>query len=458
VNILSNSPSNGSTQGLKARVTGRRDLRFVQRALLVLGFVLSLADLSRGATTRPAADSWPQFRGPTGQGISHATDVPVEWNARKNVAWSVPIPGRGWSSPVVAGGRVYLTTSVARPRGPVSLFAVCIDARTGKPVWDTEVFEPSTMLASQMHGKNSLASPTPIVAGDRVYVHFGHMGTAALDLNGKIVWAQTGLKYEPVHGAGGSPALVGDVLVVDCDGAHDPFIAGLDVKTGRIKWRTPRNADARKTFSFCTPLPIEVDGQTQVISPASGMVGSYDPADGHELWRVRVQEGYSVVPRPVFADGLLFISSGFDTPTIYAIRPGGAKGDATQSHIAWSRNKGGPLTPSMLAAGDELYTISDAGIASCLDAKTGKPYWTHRLNGTFSASPVLAEGRIYFQTEGGVGIVIKAAKTFEPLAENDLGERSLASPAIVDGAIFIRTEHRLWRIAGQGTKEKSVRE
>ncbi|HEY2588684.1 MAG TPA: PQQ-binding-like beta-propeller repeat protein [Tepidisphaeraceae bacterium] len=412
-----------------------------------MGFVLTFATLSRGATTRPAADTWPQFRGPTGQGISEATNVPVEWNARKNVAWSAPIPGRGWSSPVVAGGKVYLTTSIARPRGPVSLFAVCIDARTGKPVWDTEVFEPGTSLASQMHGKNTLASPTPIVTEDRLYVHFGHMGTAALDLSGKIVWAQTGLKYEPVHGAGGSPALVGDLLVVDCDGASDPFIAALDTKTGQIKWKTPRNSDARKTFSFSTPLPIKVDGQTQIISPASGFVGSYDPADGHELWRVRYGDGYSVVPRPVFAYDLLFISSGFDTPTILAIRAGGASGDATRSHVAWARPKGGPNTPSMLAAGDELYVVSDAGIATCLDARTGKVYWTHRLDGTFSASPVLAEGRVYFQTEGGAAIVIKAAKTFQPLAENELGERSLASPAIVDGAIFIRTEHRLWKIA-----------
>lgn len=424
----------------------------------MLLIALMLPCWAQAATTRPAAEEWPQFRGPTGQGISEATNVPVEWNAKKNVAWSVQIPGRGWSSPVVAGGKVYLTTSLARARGPVSLFAVCLDAATGKPVWDTEVFEPGTTLASQMHGKNSLASPTPIVAGDRVYVHFGHMGTAALDLNGKIIWTQTGLKYEPVHGTGGSPALVGDLLVIDCDGAHDPFVAALDVKTGQVRWKTPRESNSHRTFSFCTPLAIDVDGRTQIISPASGLVGSYDPADGHELWRVRYGEGYSVVPRPVFGDGLLFISSGFDAPVIYAVRPGGAAGDATQSHVAWTRNKGAPNTPSMLVTGDELYAVSDAGIASCLDAKTGKPYWTHRLNGTFSASPVLAEGRIYFQSEAGVGIVIKAGKTFQQLAENDLGERSLASPAIVDGATFLRTEHRLWKIVSAGAKEKSVRE
>lgn len=397
-----------------------------------------------------AADDWPQFRGPTGQGISTATNVPVEWNSRKNVVWSSEIPGRGWSSPVISAGKIYLTTSVARPRGPVSLFAVCFDESTGKPLWDTEVFEPNTSLASQMHQKNSLASPTPIVTADRLYVHFGHMGTAALDLSGKVIWKQNGLKYEPVHGAGGSPALVGDLLVVDCDGAHDPFIAALDAKTGEIKWQTPRDSNAHKTFSFSTPLPIEVDGQTQIISPASGFVGSYDPADGHELWRVDYGEGYSVVPRPVFADGLIFVSSAFDVPVVYAIRPGGAQGNATRSHVAWTRTKGGPNTPSMLAVGDELYMVSDGGVASCLDARTGKVNWSHRLSGTFSASPVFADGKIYFQSEAGLGIVIKAGKTFQLLAENDLGEPSLASPAIVDGAIFIRTEHHLWKISSQG--------
>ena len=406
--------------------------------------LLSLPLIARAT----AADDWPQFRGPTGQGISTATGLPIEWNTKKNIAWSVEIPGKGWSSPVIAGGKVYLTTSVAKPRGPVSLFAVCLDSATGKPLWDTEVFEPNTSLASQMHGKNSLASPTPIVTSDRLYVHFGHMGTAALDLAGKIIWRQNGLKYEPVHGAGGSPALIGDLLVVDCDGAHDPFIAALDARTGDIKWKTPRDSTARKTFSFSTPLPVEVDGQTQIISPASGFVGSYDPADGHELWRVRYGEGYSVVPRPVFAHGMIFVSSAFDSPVVYAIRPGGARGDATNSHVIWSRAKGGPNTPSLLAVGDELYMVSDNGIATCLEARTGKVYWTHRLSGTFSASPVFADGNIYFQTEAGLGIVVKAEKTFEVLAENDLGERSLASPAVADGALFIRTERHLWKIAG----------
>jgi outer membrane protein assembly factor BamB len=309
-----------------------------------------------------------------------------------------------------------------------------------------ELFRPATAEAKKIHSKNSLASPTPIVRAGRVYVHFGHMGTAALDLSGKVLWKQTDIKYSPVHGNGGSPTLVGDLLIFGCDGVSNPFLAALDANTGAIRWKTPRNTPARSQFSFCTPLLIEVDAGRELISPASGFVGAYNPADGRELWRVRYGEGYSVVPRPVYAGGLLFLSSGFDRPVIYAINPKGAQGDATDTHVAWTATKGAPTTPSPLVIGDKLYLVSDGGIASCFDAGTGKMHWSERLGGGFSASPVAAEGRIYFQNESGVGYVMKAGTKYELLAKNDLGERSLASPAILDNCIFIRTESHLWRI------------
>jgi outer membrane protein assembly factor BamB len=395
-----------------------------------------------------ATQDWPQFRGPSGQGISTATDVPVEWNAQKNVAWSLDIPGRGWSSPVLAGGKVFLTTAVGGTgRLPLSLHVLCIDAQTGKGVWDTEVFQPNANAARQIHPKNSPASPTPLIVGDRMYVHFGHLGTAALDLSGKVLWKQTDLNYIPVHGNGGSPVLVNGLLIFNCDGARDPMVVALDAQTGQIKWHTLRNTTARKTFSFCTPLVIDVNGGTQVISPGSGFVGGYDPESGKELWRVRYGEGYSVVPRPVFADGLLFVSSGFDVPVLYAIKPDGASGDATASNVVWTARKGAPRTPSVVVSGDELYMIDDGGIASCTDARTGQVYWAHRLDGAYSASPVLAEGKVYFQTEDGVGTVVKAGKTYEQLSVNDLGERTLASYAVTDHALFIRTEKHLFKIA-----------
>ncbi len=414
---------------------------FPPRAFLhaSLGFVLIGSPLWAGET------EWPQFRGPTGQGISAASGVPVEWNATTNVAWKVEVPGRGWSSPVLAGGRIYLTSAVGD--GEKTLRALCLDAADGRVIWDTEVFRPDAASVAAMHQKNSPASGTPIVTADRLYVHFGHMGTAALDLAGKVIWRQTSLAYPPVHGTGGSPILTDGVLVFSADGGKDPFIAALDAATGAVRWKTPRNTPAKKTFAFSTPLAITLKGAAQIISPGAGFVGAYDVKDGRELWRVGYGEGYSVVPRPVFAHGLIFVSSSFDAAVLYALKPDGASGDATSTNVAWSARKGAPHSASMLVVGDELYFVSDAGIATCADARTGAVHWSERLGGGFSASPVAAEGRIYFQNEAGIGFVVKAGKTFELLAKNDLGERSLASVAVADGALFIRTEKHLWKIA-----------
>lgn len=408
----------------------------------------SLCVLLGSSVAYAAETEWPQFRGPTGQGHSAATNLPITWNATTNVAWKAALPGNGWSSPVLSKGKLYLTSAVTAPAGSeMTLRALCVDAADGRVLWDTEVFRPDPASTAVMHRKNSPASGTPVLSGDRLYVHFGHMGTAALDLAGQVIWRQTELKYPPVHGNGGSPALVGDVLIFSCDGKQDPFVVGLDAATGAVRWKTPRNSPAKRSFSFSTPLPIEVNGATQIIVPGSGLVGAYDPSTGAELWRARYGEGYSVVPRPVFAHGLLFVSSSFDKPVVYAVRPGeGAAGDVTETNIAWSNRKGGPCTPSLLVVGDEVYFVSDSGIATCADARTGQVHWTERLGGNFSASPIAAEGRVYFQNEEGIGYVLKAGKTYELLAKNELGERTLASPAVADGALFLRSEGHLWKI------------
>ncbi|MDQ3625022.1 MAG: PQQ-like beta-propeller repeat protein, partial [Verrucomicrobiota bacterium] len=365
----------------------------------------SIAWLALAVSAAAAGDAgWTQFRGPEGQGLSAARDVPVEWSGTKNVAWKVAIPGRGWSQPVLLNGRLYLTTGTAEGESSgLSLRALCVDAANGGVLWDTEVFRPDPSSAGPIHQKNSPASPTPVLSRERLYVHFGPMGTAALDLEGKVVWRQTELKYPPVHGAGGSPILTGETLIYNADGEKDPFVAALDAKTGAVRWKTPRDSPAQRQFSFSTPLAIEVAGATQVISPGSGLVAAYDPRNGDERWRVAYGQGYSVVPRPVFAHGLLFVSSGFNQPVLYAIEPSGAAGDAGGARVAWTHRKGVPHTSSMLALGDELYFISDAGIATCVDARTGNVHWTERLEGNFSASPIAAEGRIYFQSEAGVG-------------------------------------------------------
>jgi outer membrane protein assembly factor BamB len=376
-------------------------------------------------TSAVQAEDWPQFRGPTGQGIATGR-LPTEWGPAKNIAWKQPIPGRGWSSPIVYKGRIYLTTAVPEGKG-LSLRAMCLDAKDGKTLWNKEAFHPAGKTP-RIHNKNSQASPTPLIDGQRLYVHFGHLGTAALDFDGKVLWRNNDFKYRPVHGNGGTFALVDNALVFSCDGANNPFVAALDRTDGHQLWKTERKTDVPKKFAFCTPLLIEVKGQKQVISPGAGAVGAYDPKDGKELWRVRYGDGYSVVPRPVFGHGLVYVSGGFD------------------SHVSWKLRKGAPLTPSPLLAGSELYVVSDNGIASCLDAMTGKPHWQERIGGAFSASPILADGKVYFLSEDGTCTVVKASPKFEIVANNPMKERTLASFAAADGALYLRTEKNLYRI------------
>ena len=416
-----------------------RHFFFFGLPLLVGGMVFFLEGWSFGG-----AMDWREFRGPTGQGVSTAVNLPVVWSATTHLGWKVEIPGQGWSSPVLSGGRIYLTSAVGD--SDKTLHAICLDATDGRTIWDTEVFHPDPGSVAKMHAKNSAASGSPIVTDDRLYVHFGHMGTAALDLQGKVLWRQTELSYPPVHGTGSTPILFDGKLIFNCDGAKDPFVVALDAATGVIRWKTPRNTSAKKPFSFCTPLAISVDGVAQVISPGAGFVGGYDPQDGREIWRVGYGEGYSVVPRPVFAHGLLYISSSFDAAVLYAINPAGAKGDVTAKNVVWSTRKSAPHSASTLVVGDELYFVSDAGIATCADAKTGTVYWSERLGGGFSASPFSAEGRVYFQNEAGITLVVEAIKTYKLLSTNDIGERTLASSAVADGAIYLRSIKHLWKI------------
>jgi outer membrane protein assembly factor BamB len=392
-----------------------------------------------------SGQDWPQFRGPDGQGHAAVKSVPLRWSPEAaNVRWKVPIEGLGWSSPVVSGGRVWVTTAT---EGGKSFRAVALDAASGKTLRDVEVFRRDAPLG--IHKKNSHASPTPVVEDGRVYVHFGTYGTACLaEEDGKVLWTQQ-LRYEHVHGPGGSPVLVGDSLFVHCDGASEPFLAALDAATGRVRWKAvrPENAYPKK-FAFATPLPVEVGGATQLVSPAAGGVTAYEPKTGRAIWHVKYVGGYSVVPRPVAGHGLVFLSTGFDRPTLLAIRPDGT-GDVTATHVAWTLDRGAPLSPSPLLVGDELYVVSDSGIATCLDARTGKVHWQERLGGAFSASPIHAAGRIYFQDEQGATTVIQPGTAFAKLARNEVKGRTFASLAAVEGALFLRTETHLFRIDGE---------
>lgn len=414
--------------------------------------VMATLILFAALTQNLAAEDWPEFRGPDADGHSGATGLPATWSVDQNVVWKRPVSGLAWSSPIVLGDRVYLTTSVAdgEELGPgQSLRAICLNGESGTVEWDVEVFhqratDPKT---DKVHRKNSHASATPVTDGKHLYVHFGTHGTACLTLDGSIVWKNQELKYTPVHGNGGSPVLVDGLLVVSCDGGDVEFIVALDQNNGEIRWKTDRTAThLRKKFAFGTPLVITVDGMKQIVSQGAGAVYGYEPADGSVIWKVDYADGYSVVPRPVFAHGLLYVSSGFDKAKLLAIDPGG-RGDITETHVRWTLTKGAPHTPSPLVVGKELYVVSDGGVLTCADAASGEIHYQQRLGGKFSASPLFADGKIYVQAEEGEGIVFRPGREYEELSRNQLEARTFASYAVFDSSLLIRTEKHLYRIA-----------
>jgi outer membrane protein assembly factor BamB len=383
------------------------------------------------------AGDWPQFRGPTGQGYSDESGLPLTWSETKNVRWKVAIPGKGWSSPVIQGDRIWLTTATEEGK---SLRAISVDRNTGAIVLNVEVFHLKSL--GQISPKNSYASPTPVLEGERVYVHFGAHGTACLTQSGEIVW-KTRLEYDNgEHGAGGSPVLYENLLIVSCDGRDVQFVVALDKATGKVRWKKSREGYQ----AYTTPLVVPLAAGDQVVSPGAFRAIAYDPRTGKELWQVRYGEGFSNVPRPVYGDGLVFICTGFQQPSLLAVRLDG-RGDITKSHIVWTLKRGAPLTPSPLLVGTELYLISDNGIASCVDAKTGNQYWQVRLGGNHSASPIYADGRIYFLSEEGESVVIAPGKEFKVLAQNQLDGQTLASMAVSSGSIFVRSLTHLYRLS-----------
>jgi outer membrane protein assembly factor BamB len=409
--------------------------------------VLAMGVLGLVAASASAGD-WAEFRGPTGQGLSSDSRLPTEWSSTKNVAWKTPIDGLGWSSPIVVGNRVLLTTAVSKGDGDPqdqSLQVICLNLATGKPLWNTEVFLLPGPSISRIHSKNSHASPTPISDGKNVFVHFGSHGTACLTLDGKILWQNREFKYEMRHGNGGSPILVDDLLVFSCDGLDKMFVVALDKATGKTQWQVAREHKNGNKFSFGTPLLIEVNGEKQIVAPGTFHVAAYRPKDGSEIWRVDYGLGYSVIPRPIYGHGLIILSSGYDSPILLAIRPDG-KGNVTDTHVAWKLTKSAPHTPSPLLVGENVFIVSDGGVATLLNAKSGEQVWQKRVGGNYSASPLFADGKIYLQSEQGDGIVLQPGSEYVELAKNPLEPRTFASYAVADGALLIRTEKQLYRI------------
>lgn len=409
--------------------------------------VATLSCVFACVTSFVSADDWLEFRGPGGQGHAGNNGVPTKWSTEENVAWKSEIPGKGWSSPVLFRGKLYLTTAVPDGDGDIpgqSLRGVCVDATSGKIEWNVELFR--MVSGNRVHPKNSHASASPLCDGERIYMHFGTHGTACLEQDGSIVWTTKELKYAPVHGNGGSPVLFEDLIIVNCDGADRQSIVALDRKDGSIRWQRDRAATPVKGFAFCTPILIKVANETQLVSSGADVVMGLSPLTGEEIWRVQYKGGYSVVPRPVYANGMVFVCTGYDSPTLLAIRVDGAKGDVTESHVAWKVNKRVPLNPSPLVIDGLLYLISDDGVLSCLESDSGNSIWQQRVGGAYSASPTYVDGRIYLQSEQGETTVVAPGREYKELAKSELGERTFASYAIAKGAIFLRSENALWRL------------
>jgi outer membrane protein assembly factor BamB len=388
--------------------------------------------------TGEGAKYWARWRGPSGQGVVNGTGYPDSWSGTENVKWKVPVPGSGNSSPIVWGDRIFVTTAYDGGR---RVSVVAFRRTDGMKLWET--FAPDGRTAHG-HYKNGHASATPAADGQRVYVSFGTRGLMALDMNGKQVWYRDLGPMDAYHGTAGSPLLYKDRLILYQDQSRDSFIAAFDTRTGKTLWSTPREADV----GWGTPIAVHVVDHDEIIVNGQLKVQAYNPDTGAELWSCRGTT-YEVIPTPVVGYGMVFCSSGRAGPTL-AIRPGG-KGDVTRSHLAWTSPRGSPFVPSPILYGEHLYMVNDMqSVVTSFEATTGKVMWQNRLGASrregFSASPVAADGKVFFTNDEGETFVLKAGPTFELLRTNRIGEGTLATPALVDGKWYIRTERNLFAI------------
>lgn len=396
------------------------------------------------ATVRAEPPYWNQFRGPHGDGSTPQTGLPLRWSEQQNVTWKTPIPGRGWSSPVVWKDQIWLTT--ATPDGK-QLFAVCVDLKSGEVLHHILVFEVSR--PRYRHPTNSYASPTPFVEEGRVYVHFGAYGTACLDTEtGEKLWERRDFVCDDFRGPGSSPIISGDLLHVNFDGIDLQYVVALDKHTGRTAWKRDRNIDygtdnPDRMKAYGTPLVIEHGGRRQLISPSAAETIAYDPETGEELWRVR-HGGMNAAARPLYKHGLVYIAAGDGQRRLIAVRPEGT--GYLDDQIVWNCSRSVPLRPSQALQGKRLLMIDDNGVASCLDALSGEVQWRERVGGEHWASPLAAEGRLYCFSKEGPVTVLAAEGPFRVLAENQLDAGFVASPAVADGALLLRTKTHLYRI------------
>ena len=433
------------------------------RLLLPIAFLGAVCQL-----TLRAAPEWPEWRGPGGQGHASGSGLPARWSESRNVTWKAPITGRGWSSPVIDGDQIWMTTAIEMEANPedakrrlktntgdqpltlldkVEYRAVCVSRKSGQVLHDLPLF--TEREPQWVHKLNSYASPTGVIEPGRFYTHFGASGTVCVDTkSGKLLWRNSDLKIQHENGPGSSLILWRDFVIFHMDGSDLQYVVALDKRTGKVAWKTDRtgkmHSNPQLKKSYATPLVLDIDGKETLVSPGANWLYAYDPANGRELWKLEYGNlGFSLSARPVVGHGMIFLSTGFMRPELLATRYGGGK----EPSIVWRYAKGVPTMASPLLVGDELYFVSDSGgMLTCLDAKTGNEHYRERLGGEHNASLLHADGRIYISSRNGATAVIEPGKTFKLIAKNELPGQTMASIAIADRAMFLRTDAALYRI------------
>ena len=395
-----------------------------------------------------ANEQWSQFRGHYGNGIIKSTSAPINWSENTNIDWKTPIHDRGWSSPVIWNDQIWMTTAT---KDGNKMYAICVNKLSGKIEHDIHVFDVKSPQA--ITNENTYASPTPVVEEGRVYVHFGTYGTACISTkDGQILWKRRDLNCDHEIGAGpaSSPFIYNNFLIFNVDGRDVQYVIALNKETGETAWKTNRSVDfsdvqVNQRKAYGTPFIIPRGNTNQMVSIGAKGVYSYDPENGKELWKAE-HRGWSIAPRPVYGEGLVFTMIDRDRPEMWAINPSGS-GDITGTHVEWKETKRMPPRASPIIIKDLLFVVDRNGYISCIEAKTGKSIWQKRMKGRFSASPILANNLIYFFNEDTVCTIIKPTRQLEIVAENKLSDDKLmATPAFDENSIYIRTEKKLTRI------------
>ena len=408
------------------------------------------------ATSTVAAEiSWPEYRGPNHDGSADESNLPLKWDEKNGVRWKIPIHGRGWSSPVVKENQVWITT--ATPDGK-ELYALCVDGNSGKLLFDKKVFQVDEPQFA--HRFNSYASPSPVIDGNFVYISFGSPGTACIERKSKrVVWQRTDFVCDHFRGAGSSPFIYKNLLILTMDGADHQFLVALDKHNGKTVWRTERSTnfgdldpntgkpkrggDFRK--SYATPVVARFEGKDQLISPGAKAVFAYEPMTGKEIWQVQY-ENHSSASRTLLAGGLALVCTGYSKAEMIGIKLGG-KGNITNTHLKWSLRKGAPNKPSSVMYLEHLYTVTDGGVASCINPRAGEILWQHRIGGEFSASLLRSKNKIYCFDQSGTCTIIKASeKECRVIAKNKLSDGFMSSPAVLNDDLILRTKTHLYRI------------